>query len=246
MSGLSGLSHNVNPFVFPLRANYAMEANTLATQLSGLGTVRAAILSDQPADNEINLLLQQALAGQGIAAQLVSIDSASDEKTVATVKTINKYNAAIMNLSSEMLETLVRLRLTEAPDVWPPVLMTLSGGNQPLLMSHFRGRAIGFTQVVPNPEATTTALARELIGDAERSSPLAVTFEGMEGYLGARLLVEALRASRGKPSSEDLWTVLGTRESWNLAGHVVSFAPGRSSAYKVEVGLRSRSGMLIK
>lgn len=246
MSGQSGLNHASNPFVFQLRADYAMEAAAIAAQLSRLGTIKAAILSDLPASNEINTLLQQALTQHGMAAHFARFDAASNDSAIAAVRSMNTFNSVVMNLSSEGLETLIRTKLTEAPETWPPVLMSLSVGNQPLLMRHFRGRAIGFTQVVPNPEVTNTAIARELLTDAERSSPLAVTFEGMEGYLGARLLVEALRTIRNKPSGDELHTALETRESWNLAGHVVSFAPGRSSTSKVEIGMRSRAGTLIK
>jgi hypothetical protein len=136
--------------------------------------------------------------------------------------------------------------LADKPE-WPRLLLTTSNGSLAPLVAQFKGRAVGFTQVVPNPDIPSLPLARDLEQHTyvSRVDPRAVTFQGMEGHISARLLVEALRKSGPKPTAARLAEALSA-QSWNINGFRVEFGSGRSSGSDwVEIGLRSRKGLLV-
>lgn len=133
----------------------------------------------------------------------------------------------------------------------PLLATTFASGNVNSLLTGFAGRVVGFTAVVANPEVASIALNRELQQHAERFSGggQAVNFAGMEGYVNARICVEALRralvasaaAARGVAAAMTAMGPVGP------GGFVVTFSgPPASASDWVDIVVRSRTGHLLK
>jgi ABC-type branched-subunit amino acid transport system substrate-binding protein len=64
------------------------------------------------------------------------------------------------------------------------------------------------TQVVPHPLTGTARIVREYRTDLKSSGGSAPGYVGLEGYIAARLLTEALKASEDPPSREGVVAAL--------------------------------------
>jgi hypothetical protein len=158
----------------------------------------------------------------------------------------NNYHAIVMEIDIKSVEQLIDNELSKGPE-WPRVLVTMSSGNLAVLIKQFDRRVIGFTTIVPNPELPKGQLSRSLQKDSEKySSGLALTYEGMEAYVGARLLVDALRRTPKNLAPATLFDVLDGTPRWDIDGFELNFSKDRPGASDwVDIGLRSRFGTLI-
>lgn len=67
----------------------------------------------------------------------------------------------------------------------------------------------------------------------------------MEGYIAAKVIVEAVRRHGKSPSRAGMVTALDGMDSYDLGGYLVSFKPGmRSGAKFVELSIISGSGKI--
>ena len=249
LSGLAQLSHTVNPFVFRLRAGYAREAVAVTRQLQQLACSVVALVTDGPAGREIDRVLMDALAREGIRVEVLALAGRTPAALQALVRRLGQggFHAAVMNVRLETVQAIVNAGLSDDGQ-WPRILMTVSNGSVPAYAGHFKGRVVGFTQVVPNPELHTQALARELDDDAARhAGASAMTFEGMEGYIAARLLTEAFRRIGPRITPDRVAAQLAAGDTWNLGGFRIAFPKDRPGGSDwVDVGLRGRDGFLVR
>ncbi|HSV53001.1 MAG TPA: ABC transporter substrate-binding protein [Burkholderiaceae bacterium] len=249
LSGSSALARQKNAFVFRIRPGYAREASAIAAQLTSLACTNVVLVTDALDQQESTSVIAQALGQRGIKVDLVRVSTASKSEIAAMMKKLGSggYHAAVLNMNVKSIESIVDAGMSEREE-WPRVLITLANGSLQPLMTYFKGRVVGFSQVVPNPEILTYQLSRDLELDAGKyGSTLSFSFDGMEGYLAARLLVEGLRRTGSKFTPERLAETLASQDSWEIGGFRLSFVPGRDSGSDwVDVGLRSRSGTLVR
>lgn len=245
LSGRTELSRQRNPYVFRVRADYNREADAIAKQLQQLGCNQIALLSEGLAEPEPTM--RRAMEALGLKVDVIRLDaSAGSMNNVLSKLAAGRYEAAFLNLNLQTVERLVDAGLADRPE-WPRVLMTIANGNLQPLIGNFKGRVVGFTQVVPNPDLLAHPLSRELNQDAERySGGKAITYDGMETYIGARVLVEALRKAGPKLGPDRLAQALATADGWTLPNFRVNFRDGLANGSDwVEIGLRSRTGALV-
>jgi ABC-type branched-subunit amino acid transport system substrate-binding protein len=247
MSGMTALSRQKAPYVFRVRADYATEAEVIAKQMVQMGQSRIAMLNDGSNSTELDALLRAAMTRRSIVFEQIQFNPSSPDSRLEAVKKLSgNYHAVVMNVSPQTVEDLIDQSLSDQPE-WPRVLLTTASGNLSAMLGHFKGRAIGFSMVVPNPEIQANPLAREIIQDSEKyTSPLAITFDGMEAYISMRLIVEALKQTGRNISPASLFNVLTTVDEWNLNGFRISFRKDRLTGSDwVEMGFRSRQGFLV-
>lgn len=252
MSGAAALGRDANPYVFRTRATYAMEADALTKQMLALGTSKVVILTDRLPVSEGAAALQEAFARQRIAATVLDVDP-SAPASVARFRseaTSGRYHAMFVDMGVEGF-ALVSGLSQEASDRWPLFVTTFASGNVNSLLTGFSGRVVGFTSVVPNPEVASIQLTRDLQEHAERfaGGGQAVTFAGMEGYINARICVDALRraSAAGTVDARGVLAAMNTMGSVDLGGFTVNFSGSPSAASdRVDIVVRSRSGHLLK
>jgi ABC-type branched-subunit amino acid transport system substrate-binding protein len=107
-------------------------------------------------------------------------------------------------------------------------------------------RGVMVAQVFPSPRGGATALAREFQALA-RDHSLPLTYSSIEGFLAAKILVEALRRAGPSASSESLVQALETLRNHDAGGFVVSFGPGqRSGSVFVELSMIDSEGRFMR
>lgn len=249
MAAAAGLSQASNPFVFRVRVPFEREASALARQLVALAAFRVAIVTDQSRNAEVVTTMQEALTQAKASATILTVHRGRKESFEETLKTLSsgKFQAAVLDLGSESIDTLVRHGL-EKRDEWPLVLAAPATGTVTSLMGSFPGRMLGFTALVPNPEGNAVPLVRDFQSDAGKyAEGSAISYAGFESYVNMRLLVEALKRTGPSVQPERLVAALNSLGHVDMGGLALSTRAGRASASDfVEIVVRSRSGVILK
>ncbi len=105
-----------------------------------------------------------------------------------------------------------------------------------------------FSQAVPYPYANNRQIVREYQSDVKKLAPdQKINFAGLEGYMTAKVLVEALRRAGAKPSREKVLNSLLTLGRYDLGDHVVNYsAAQRRVEPAVDVTIIGGDGKLRK
>jgi branched-chain amino acid transport system substrate-binding protein len=247
LSGASAMRSSAYPQVFSMRPDDSRETHALAQQLQSIGITRALLLSDgtEPARGAA---LDLAMERAGIRLQRLAVQGTPESIEGALRRLVpGDQQALIIHLGMNGLESLGRLDASHFPAV-PGTIATLSSAGLTDLTRLFRGRMIGYTSVVPNPETPQLPVVREFLRDADTYiGPEAVTFEGLEAYLSLRVLAEALRRAGPSVDSARLPQHLEALGTLDMGGFRARLGPGlHHGSVFVEVGMRARDGRLLR
>ena len=105
-----------------------------------------------------------------------------------------------------------------------------------------------FSQAVPYPYSNNRQIVREYQSDIKKLAPdQKINFAGLEGYMTAKVLVEALRRTGANPSSEKVLNALQSLGRFDLGDHIVNYSPSqRRVEPSVDVTIIGRDGKLRK
>lgn len=235
-------------FLFPTRPRYDKEAEALVGQAIAMGLSRLAVVTGTAADNERLSALLPVLAKHKMQATVVRIDSAQPASARSAIQALERAGpqGVIMDLDNGAINFIADQNL-QASEVWPRLILTFASSSLVSVANVFKGKFLGFTSVVPNAEVGSLRIVRDLQRDVERiGAPHAISFEGLQNYMSARIVAEGLLRTTGKPTGEKLAVALKGL-SLDLGGFKMSFANGRETGSDwVEVGVRSRDGVYLK
>ncbi|MBS0370517.1 MAG: ABC transporter substrate-binding protein [Proteobacteria bacterium] len=103
------------------------------------------------------------------------------------------------------------------------------------------------SQVTPYPWNDTVKITGDYVRAIKALNPLAQpSYFGLEGYITARVALEALRRSGANPTPDDLVAAL-ERSPIDLGGYVVSYRPGaRQGSQFVDVTIINGEGRVLR
>ncbi len=236
-----------NRYMFNVRASYANETEAIVNQLASLGFKNIAVLYQNDGfgksglDGVVAALKKHALAPSAVATvERNSVDVAQAVQTIAKVNpqavimvTLYKPTAAFVRAMRKAGQT--------------PQFMTLSPVGADLLVQELgdEARGIGISQVMPYPWNDTTPLVNEyhkLLGKQGKPS-----YYGLEAYVMAKVLVEAIRKSGKDPTRERLVATLESMQSYDLGGYRVSYsATERRGSRFVDLTVIGSGGRVLR
>jgi ABC-type branched-subunit amino acid transport system substrate-binding protein len=145
------------------------------------------------------------------------------KSTVAVIKTVNAAKSGIQLYALSVLAAAANLRALEG-----------------------YGRGVVVTQVVPFP-SSTLPIARSYREAMRAAGYPDLNHLSFEGFLNARVLVEALRQTGRNLTRQSFLTAVGAMKQLDLGGLTLSFGNGAASASRfVELTMIDSSGRLIK
>ena len=105
-----------------------------------------------------------------------------------------------------------------------------------------------FSQAVPYPYSNNRQIVREYQSDIKKLAPdQKINFAGLEGYMTAKVLVEALRRSGLNPNREKVLNALQSLGRFDLGDHIVNYSANqRRVEPSVDVTIVGRDGKLRK
>ena len=108
-------------------------------------------------------------------------------------------------------------------------------------------QGVAIAQVTPSPYKISSKLGKDFTDAVAKTDKLEVpvSYAMMEGYIAAKVIVEAVRRQGARPTREGMVATLDAMENYNLGGYVVGFKPGMRSGSKfVELSIISGAGKI--
>ena len=108
-------------------------------------------------------------------------------------------------------------------------------------------QGVAIAQVTPSPYKISVRLTKEFSDLVARTPNLqsSVGYTMLEGYIAAKVIVEAVRRQGAKPGREGLAATLDAMDGYDLGGYFVGFKPGmRTGSRFVELSIVSASGRI--
>jgi branched-chain amino acid transport system substrate-binding protein len=239
-----------NPFIFHVRASYRSETRRMVDALTATGVNQIAVVFQDDGLGKDGLGgVEEALKEHALAAvATVGFERNSVKVEAAVAAMIKKSPQAIIfvGVIGPAAEFIKRYRAgggtaqvmgLDLIDVDP--LVKLAGVNN--------ARGVVITQVVPSPERIAIPIVKEmhLYMDKKGAKGAPITYVTVEGYVSAKVLVEALRRAAPKPTRASLLRALETMGDYDAGGYYISYAVGRhaGSSYS-ELGVVGKDGKL--
>ena len=107
-----------------------------------------------------------------------------------------------------------------------------------------QGTGVVVAQVVPPYSRASVPIVREYQAAIEKSlGKKDFSFTSLESYIGAKVLVEAIRRTGANPTREGLMKTLDSMQNFNVGGYVVDFSPSNHNGSRfVELTAISKAG----
>lgn len=236
-----------NRYMFNVRASYANETDVIVSQLVSLGLKNIAVFYQNDGYGRSGL--------DGVTAALKKFDLAPS--AVGTVERNSlDVDLAVQNISKVTPQAVVMITLYKPTAAFVrhmkkngqnPMFMTVSpvGAEQLVAELGDEARGIGISQVMPYPWNDTTPAVRDyqrLMGRNGKYS-----YYGVEGYITAKLMVEALRRAGRDLTREKLVTALETMNNLDLGGYRVTYGPdSRNGSRFVELTVIGSGGKILR
>jgi len=237
-----------NPYIFHIRAGYADEAERMVEQFTGVGITRIAVFYQNDAFGLAGLAgVENALAKRQLTLAGRGSYEKGSEDVSGAVAGIGKAapQAVVMVSVLRPAAAFVREYRKVEPGAQIFSISVVNGQELFALAGGSVARGVGITQVIPSPHHGTQKVVQEYREALRKYAPQAQpSYTSFEEYIGARVLVEALRRTKGEITPEALLKTLETVDT-DVGGFRVRFAPdNRIGSNFVEVTLLRADGNL--
>ncbi|WP_434513344.1 ABC transporter substrate-binding protein [Dechloromonas sp. ARDL1] len=236
-----------NRYMFSQRASYADEAEAIGTQLATLGLKNIAVFYQNDGFGKAGLEgLSNALKKHKLTPSATgSVERNSEDigKALEAIAKVNPQAVVMVTLHKPTAAMIKALRKANQS----PMIMTLSPVSAEQLTQELgnQARGIGISQVMPYPWNDTVAIVKEYQQFIGKQGPYSYT--SMEGFIIAKVAVDALRKAGGKDLSRE--KLVSALESMNqdFGGYRVAFGPNnRAGSQFVQLTVIGAGGKLIK
>ena len=250
ISGASSLRSPVNRYMFHLRASYADETEAIVNHLVGMGITNIAVFYQNDGfgksgkDGVVAALARHKL--KPVAEGSVERNSLQVEAAVAQIAKSNPQAVIMVTLYKPTAEFIRQMR--KAGQM--PQFSTLSPIGADLLVGEMGAKdahGVGIAQVMPYPWNDTLPVVKEyhkaLQAFAKHNR---YSYYGLEGFINAKLMAEALRKTGRDLSREKLVTTLETTP-FDLGGYKINYSPTSHNGSRfVDLTVLGRDGRVLR
>ena len=245
--GAESLRNPGHPKLFFVRAGDRHQVECIVRHAKVLRVSHMAVLhQDLPVGTSALAMAQRAAGEQGMKVTPFAATKDKDQlaEAAAKVAALHPQSVIVVGAAPFMAEGVaaltragVRQFVYALSDVSPEAIHRLSEGQ---------ARGVALAQNYPNPNGVAMALQRDFQAAMKRGAtaggPYAL-FE-LEGYICARVLIEALRRSREISPAALARTLSGMGEL-NLGGFRVNFSKDNNGSSFVDIALVGEGGKLV-
>lgn len=238
------------PQLYNVRAGLRDEINKLTEHLATIGITRLGLFHEE---------------GPGAAPLIAAMDEAA-KKARATVMSRASYPAGTATVAPAIDV------FTKTPP--QAIILVASGAAAAGFIEQYRAaggaaqlfahsgadieqlskrlseeqmQGVAIAQVTPSPYKIAGRLSKEFADTVAKSEKLEVpvSYAMIEGYITAKVIVEAVRRQGGRPTREGMAAALDSIDSLDLGGYVVGFKQGNRTGSKfVELSIISGAGKI--
>jgi branched-chain amino acid transport system substrate-binding protein len=225
-TGAMVLHKPVNPYIFNVRATYQREAERAIRHLSLIGIERIAVLAVDDsfgADASIGAMAGfTAVSKQPVATE--KFDRAKPDFSAIAPRLAKLNVQAVLFIAAGAVVADGTKALRDAGS--PAQIVTLSNNSAGGFITQMgeNARGVIVTQVFPYERSIASPIVKEAVELAKGKGMDAVSPAMMEGFAGAKVLVEALRRAGGNPTRDRLLAALNNLHKYDLGGMEVSYS----------------------
>jgi branched-chain amino acid transport system substrate-binding protein len=254
VSGAAALRHPVNPYLFHVRAGYDDEIAAMVAQFMSLRLTRIAVIYQNDALGKANA---NSFAAALKKYKLVPAAVASVEPPASYTDSVN-VTAAVQAFSAAQPQAVLLLvpykpaaelvRQMKKIGLFPQYLaLSTVGSDQLAQVLGENGRGIGISQVMPYPWDSTVPVVRDyqrLFGAGDRNA--IYSYSSMEGYMTARVLIEALKKAGKDLTREKLIAALENLDI-DVGGYHVNYSQANHDGSRfVELTVTGPGGRMLR
>jgi len=251
-TGASSLAKSGNPWMFITRAGYHQEIEKIFKIYGSSGYRNYAVFYQDDPFGQDGLASADALAGKynstivakgGYPKNTTDVDAAVKAIAAATPHAVimvanTAASAAFIKKAKEagMRTQFIAISTTDAAQLVETLGAATAAG-------------VAITQVVPHPENRTVPLSREVAANFAKLKPEGVHLNHVliEGYVGAKVLVEGLRRAGPGATRKKLRYSLEQMRNYVLGELLISYSPNdHVGTGFVDINIISSSGKLLK
>jgi branched-chain amino acid transport system substrate-binding protein len=226
-TGAMAVHEPVHPWVFNVRATYQREVERAVLQLAAVGLRRIALVA-----------VDDSFGADCAEGALKGFQKAGFEPVVN--RRIKRGQTDFSEIAALVVKADAQAVLfhAAAKEVADGAVVIRAAGSKAQIVTQSTNASAGFvqmmgpwahgtivTQVFPSERTKATALVREADALAKRHGNPALSPAFMEGYVGAKVLVEGLRRAGPKPSREGLRRAMESITKMDIGGLEISYSP---------------------
>lgn len=239
-------------WLFHTRANYAGEVGKMLRHADTIGARRMAVYYEESAFGAEALgLVEKAVPATGVVlvAKVGYKPDAQAPKEAAQRVIRSGANAVLVAASSEAAADFYQAYKAGGGPALVVALSTADGALMVRRIGAEAARGLGIAHVTPDPASRTLPLSREL-QELERAGlvrPGQLNQGFAEGYVAAKVLVEALRRAGPQPTRARVRQALESLSAFDVGGFTISYsATRRSGSDYVDIAILSRDGKMLR
>ena len=225
-TGAQSLRDPFNRYAFHVRASYFDETARIVNQLYAVGMKNIAVFYQNDAYGQAGLA--------GVNRALAAVNSKPVALATVERNSVDVANA-VKTIGAARPEAVVQISAYKSCAAYIREARKAGSGSQFFNVS-FVGtaalaselgqdaRGVVVSQVMPFPFAAVTPLSAEFV-KAAPAGKVDLNYSSMEGYVAAKVFVEALRRAGNNPTRDALITSMESLREFNLGGFFVDFSP---------------------
>jgi ABC-type branched-subunit amino acid transport system substrate-binding protein len=237
--------------VFNIRASHPDEAEQLVRHLATIGIKRIGIVyQNNSFGKEVHDAARIAMAkhklqdGGGVA----TVENSGDNAAAAATKLVQANpEAVLVGLAGKPTTDFVKSIRSQRRGM-PLYALSVMGSAATLRALGDDGVGMAISQVVPLPTGVTVPIVRQFQQAWKATgTSLDLSHLALEGYINARVFVEALSRAGRNLSRERFIDSMWNIKRHDLGGYEVNFTePGRNASRFVELTMVGREGRFIR
>jgi ABC-type branched-subunit amino acid transport system substrate-binding protein len=219
-----------NKHVYNMRASYADELEKIVDHFVPLGVKRFSIVYyDDVVGRENLTAVDRALKARGLqAVSTAAFKDRAKPDIAAGVKEIAKGQPDVVILTTLYKATSDFIKQARAAGMGSQWASNSFPGASPLAkeLGGKDGAGVIVATVVPPPTKRSLQIVQEYQAAIEKQlGKKELSFTSLESYIGAKVMVEALRRAGPKPTREAFMRELDNMKAYDVGGYIVGFGP---------------------
>lgn len=249
-TGSDALRSEFNRHVFNVRAGYGDEIGKMVQHLSTLGMSRVAVAYLNNPFGKSALALAEAAAARykvqlAVAAPL-EVDGKALKESVQAIAA-QRPHAVIMATAGRITSDFIGAYRAAGDGAAQFYALSVVSSQQLIRELGDRSRGIVIAQVMPYPWGSASRVARELGELAQKADVAELTYNHMDGFVSARVLVEGLRRAGRNLDREGFVRALESLSDFDLGGYKVRFSGShRNGSSYVELSVVGASKRMMR
>lgn len=248
--GSDALRNPGHPMLFHVRAGDAKQLERIVLHAKVLNLSRLMVVHHDLPIGVVGLASIKAIAERVGGVKIASVQSSQDATAiVAAVQSVRKqgeFDAVVVigspKFSADSIAQLrvagVRQQIYALSYATPELITKIAG------LEHAQG--VGIVQTYPNPRTKITQIQREFQSVMTKYAPTVKTYSPFhfEGYLSARLLVQAIRKAGGKTTPTAIAGALRELGPMTFGDLQIDFSKSNVGGSWTDIAVITRDGSL--